>query len=221
MPQTMENAPTTRITNALERVREVLAPVLAAHGVSLVDLEWLTERVGLTLRITIEREGTTDAGGGVTLDDCADVSRDVSSVLDVEDIIPQRYHLEVSSPGLDRRLRTPAEFARFTGRTAKVKLARPAPDGQRVLRGLLDAASEERIAVVVDGKRVEAPLKDVVEARLVFELTPHPKNTPQPKSKNTPQPKKKKGERRAESGTETPALPDVSDVPGKSRSERS
>jgi ribosome maturation factor RimP len=218
MQQTMENAPTTRTTSALERVREAIAPVLAAHGVSLVDLEWLTERVGLTLRITIEREGTSDAGGGVTLEDCVDVSRDASSVLDVEDVIQQHYHLEVSSPGLDRRLRTPAEFARFIGRTVKVKLARPAPDGQRVLRGPLEAASEGRIAVVVDGKRVEAPLEEVVEARLVFELTPHPK----PSGTGTPQSKKKKkGERRAESGTEAPGFPGVPNVAGKSRPERS
>ena len=62
---------------------------------------------------------STDGGGGVTLDDCAEVSRDASAVLDVEDIIPHHYNLEVSSPGLDRPLRTPAEFARFAGKTAR------------------------------------------------------------------------------------------------------
>jgi ribosome maturation factor RimP len=192
MQETMDQS-STRSTIDLERVRDAIAPVLVAHGVALVDLEWLTERVGWTLRITIEREGTQDASGGVTLDDCADVSRDASSVLDVEDIIPQRYNLEVSSPGLDRRLRTPADFARFVGRTVKVKLARSAPDGQRLLRGELAEAAEGGIAVVVDGKRIEARIADVVEARLVFELAPQPK---------------KKGRRRP-------------DAPGKSRSERS
>jgi ribosome maturation factor RimP len=159
----------------LGRVRDALAPVLAPHGVVLVDLEWVTERVGLTLRVTIEREGTSDAGGGVTLEDCVDVSRDASSVLDAEDFIPHRYHLEVSSPGLDRRLHTPAEFARFIGRTAKVKLSRPAPDGQRVLRGELQTAPDGFVSVLVDGKQIEVPLADVEEARLVFELTPQPK----------------------------------------------
>ncbi|KYF90308.1 ribosome maturation factor RimP [Sorangium cellulosum] len=167
--------PTTRAAFDLGRVRDAVAPVLASHGVTLVDVEWTTERAGWTLRITIEREGSADAGGGVTLEDCADVSRDVSSVLDVEDLIPNHYNLEVSSPGLDRRLRTPAEFVRFLGKTAKVKLSRPAPDGQRLLRGELLQAPEGQIAVLVDGKRIEVPFSDVVEARLVFELTTQPK----------------------------------------------
>lgn len=176
MQQPMESS--TRAAIDLGRVRDALAPVLASHGVVLVDLEWLTERAGWTLRLTIEREGATDVGGGVTLDDCADVSRDVSSVLDVEDLIAHHYNLEVSSPGLDRRLRTAAEFVRFVGRLAKVKLSRPAPDGQRLLRGELAEAPEGHVAVVCDGKRIEVPMADVVEARLVFELTPQPKNTP-------------------------------------------
>ena len=170
-----------RATIDLRRVRDVLAPVLAARGVVCVDLEWLTEPMGWTLRLTIEREGTFDVGGGVTLEDCAGVSRDASSVLDVEgaeDIIPCRYNLEVSSPGLDRRLRTPAELARFAGRTVKVKLSRSAPDGQRVLRGELLSTPEDRVAVMVDGKRIEVAFGDVVEARLVFELTPQPKKAP-------------------------------------------
>jgi ribosome maturation factor RimP len=173
MQQSMESL--TRSVINLGRIRDVIAPVLRAHGVVLVDLEWLTERAGWTLRLTIEREGTADAGGGVTLEDCAEVSRDVSSVLDVEDVISHRYNLEVSSPGLDRRLRTPAEFARFAGRVAKVKLSRPAPDGQRLLRGELQAAPEGWVSVVVDGRRVEVPFEDVAEARLVFELSPQPK----------------------------------------------
>jgi ribosome maturation factor RimP len=171
----MDPTPTTTSPIDLERIRSVIAPVLMAHGVLLADLEWLTERGGWTLRVTIEREGNEDAGGGVTLEDCADVSRDASAALDVADVISTHYNLEVSSPGLDRRLKTPAEFKRFLGRTAKVKLRRPAPDGQRVLRGELLEAPEGRVAVNVDGKRIEAPIEDITEARLVFELTPQPK----------------------------------------------
>jgi ribosome maturation factor RimP len=117
----------------------------------------------------------------VTLEDCAEVSRGASAVLDVEDLIPQHYHLEVSSPGIDRPLRSAAEIARFAGRTAKVKLSRPAPDGQRVLRGLLDAAPEGKVAVIVDGKRIEVPYPDVAEANLVFELVAQPKKAPSKK----------------------------------------
>lgn len=159
----------------LERVRAVLSPILSAQGVALVDLEWLTERSGWVLRVTIEREGSTEQSGGVTLEDCTAVSRETSAALDTADFIPHHYNLEVSSPGLDRPLRSPAEFTRFVGHLARVKLARPAPDGQKLLRGLLVEASSESVAVMVDGKRIEAPYADVAEANLVFELAPQPK----------------------------------------------
>jgi ribosome maturation factor RimP len=176
----------------LTRIRAAVAPVLSAHGVVLVDLDWLTDRSGWVLRLTIEREGSTEQSGGVTLDDCTEVSRDASSVLDVEDLIPHRYSLEVSSPGLDRPLKSEAEFARFAGKTAKVKLAHPAPDGQRVLRGTLDRADAGKVAVIVDDNRIEVPFADVAEAQLVFELHPQPKKLgrdkggPKPKGKRPP-----------------------------------
>src|SRR5262249_40372968 len=110
----------------LGRVRAAIAPVLSAHFLDLVDLEWLTERGGWTLRVTIERPDAKDARGGVTLEDCAEVSRDVSQVLDVEDLIAPHYNLEVSSPGLDRPLKSRADFTRFSGELAKVKLRKPA-----------------------------------------------------------------------------------------------
>jgi ribosome maturation factor RimP len=173
---TQPAAPDIKAGLDLARVRAAIAPVLSAHGVVLVDLEWETDRAGWVLRLTIEREGADYAAGfGVTLDDCAEVSRDTSSLLDVQDLVPHHYHLEVSSPGLDRPLRGPADFARFAGQTAKVKLSRPAPDGQRLLRGTLAEAPEGQVAVVVDGKRIEVPFADVAEANLVFELSPQPK----------------------------------------------
>lgn len=166
----------------LGRVRAALGPVLSAHDVALVDLEWTTDRAGWTLRVTIERPGSLEDSGGVTVEDCTEVSRDASAVLDVEDLIPQRYHLEVSSPGLDRPLRAWADFERFAGRVVRVKLSRPAPDGQRVLRGPLESCAgeqgEPRVAVVVDGKRIEVPFADVAEANLVFELAAQPKKGP-------------------------------------------
>ncbi len=163
----------------LGRVRAALEPVLSAHEVELVDLAWETDRAGWVLRLTIERlrpaSGLPDEAFGVTLEDCVEVSRDSSQVLDVGDLIAQSYHLEVSSPGLDRPLKRETDFSRFSGRLAKVKLARPAPDGQRVLRGTLESAASGRVAIVADGKRVEFPFADVAEANLVFELTPQPK----------------------------------------------
>ncbi len=163
-----------------DRIRAVVAPVLSAHRVQLVDIEWTTEHGAWTLRFTIESDEaaasmSSDPAGGVSLEDCANVSRDVSTVLDEADIVAPAYSLEVSSPGLERKLHSPADFVRFRGTAARVKLARPAPDGQRLLRGELVEAPENKVAVVVDGKRIEVLLDDVVEARLVYELAPQPK----------------------------------------------
>ncbi len=169
---------TTKAGVDLARVRQAVLPVLAPHGVDLYDLEWLSDQGGWTLRVTIERPGAVDDSGGVSLEDCVEVSREVSAALDATEIIEPHYTLEVSSPGLARALRTEADFARFRGRTARVKLAHPAPDGQRLLRGLIDEAPAGRVAVVVDGKRIDAPFADVVEANLVFELSPQPKKQP-------------------------------------------
>lgn len=170
-----EIAHTTKAGVDIDRVRAALAPVLAAHGLALVDLEWGTDRGQWTLRLFIEREGNTSVSGGVTLDDCSEVSRDASAVLDVEDLIPHHYNLEVSSPGLDRKLRTEAEFRRFQGKLAKVKLKTAASDGQKLLRGHIESAPPGRVAVLVDGKRIEVAYDNVVDAHLVFELETHAK----------------------------------------------
>jgi ribosome maturation factor RimP len=176
------NEQATKSIVDFDRIRSAVSPVLAAHRVTLVDLEWVTEHSAWTLRFTIESNEaaasmSSDPAGGVSLEDCADVSRDISTALDEVDVVTHAYSLEVSSPGLDRKIRSSGDFRRFRGKSARVKLARPAPDGQRLLRGELLEAPENNIAVLVDGKRIEAPLDDVVEARLVYELEPKPKKT--------------------------------------------
>ncbi|MFO0615832.1 MAG: ribosome maturation factor RimP [Polyangiaceae bacterium] len=182
---------------ALERVRAALAPLAVAHGVSLVDVEWTTERGGRTLRVTIER--VSDAplepgevrGFGVSVDDCAEFSRDASQALDLLDGLDGAYLLEVSSPGLDRPLRTIADFRRFTGELAKVKLKHPAPDGQRVLRGALVSVADagDAFSIEVDGKLFDVALTDVEAANLAFELTPQRKKVASPKKGTHPHPK--------------------------------
>lgn len=183
-------APAATGTRSLERVRGALAPLAVAHGVSLVDVEWTTERGGRTLRVTIERvseaaptEPGEPRGFGVSVDDCAEFSRDASQALDLVDGLDGAYLLEVSSPGLDRPLRTLADFRRFTGELAKVKLKRPAPDGQRVLRGNIVSVADvgEAFSIEVDGKLFEVALTDVDAANLAFELHPHPKKASNPK----------------------------------------
>jgi ribosome maturation factor RimP len=165
-------------------VRELAGPLCLAHGVVLVDVAWATERGARILRVTIERlthDGkgrTPEEGWGVALDHCADLSRDLSEALDRDDVVPGAYNLEVSSPGLERELTSPADLQRFVGRLAKVKLSRPAPDGQRALRGALVSVapsssepSEALLTMRVDNKNVTVPVSDVAHANLVFELS--------------------------------------------------
>lgn len=193
----------------LGTVRALLAPVAEAHGVALVDVEWTTGPQGRILRVTIERASGEGAGprAGVTVEDCVRVSRDASSVLDVSDAISCRYHLEVSSPGADRPLRSLADFQRQLGRTVKVKLASPASDGQRVLRGVVLAVGESQVRMDVDGNVHEFGLGDVAEARAVLEFGHTPDKRVGPGRKSSPhrgKPPKAESRPAARSGASDP-----------------
>lgn len=166
-------------------VEAVVQPILRAHGVELVEVTFKTEQGSWVLRVTVERPDAMEPGFGLTLDLLAEISRDLSSALDVAELIAQRYNLEVSSPGLDRPLRTLADYRRFAGKLAKVYLSQPAPDGQRVLRGVLVGADDERVTVEVDGRPVAVPFADVSRGHLVFEMGG--------RSKSRPKGSKKKG----------------------------
>ena len=142
-----------------ETLLKLLEPALEALGYELVELEFPPH----LLRIYIDREG------GVTVDDCEIVSRQVSAVLDVEDPIPGAYTLEVSSPGLDRPLRKQADFIRFAGERAKVELALP-KDGRRRFTGTLKGCEAGEVLIEVDGEDHRLPLADIDKARLVPEF---------------------------------------------------
>jgi len=129
-------------------------------GCELVDVELTGNGPRMTLRVYIDKPG------GVTVDDCADVSRQLSAILDVEDPLPGSYMLEVSSPGLDRPLVTADDFRRFIGETVKVQMHQPIA-GRKRFKGRLLAASEERLTVEVDGEEFDLVLADVERARLV------------------------------------------------------
>lgn len=99
----------------LAKIEALVLPILTDFGMELVDLEFKREGHSWFLRLFIDKPG------GVTLDDCADVSRDVSALLEVDDPIASAYRLEVSSPGIDRPLKKPADFTRFAGQLVKLK----------------------------------------------------------------------------------------------------
>ncbi|MBI5529121.1 MAG: ribosome maturation factor RimP [Deltaproteobacteria bacterium] len=146
----------------LRRVREAILPVLAQRNIQLVDAELVREPRGLTLRVFIDREG------GITVEDCADFSGEVGDVLDVKGIIDTRYHLEVSSPGLDRRVRDPIDFERFAGRDVRVRTEEPV-EGRRNFAGTLRGTDGGCVLVEEEGKTFRIPLENIEKASLKYE----------------------------------------------------
>jgi ribosome maturation factor RimP len=159
-----------------DRLYAVIEPVVRAHGAELVDLELKNEN-GWVLRVYVEKLGASaermsTKQAAVDLELCSQIARDLSPALDVADPIPNRYHLEVGSPGIERPLKREGDFVRFAGEKAKLKLSKGV-GGQKVLVGTLGEVSKDKVLTLVDGGRTyEIPLDDVVAARLVFEFGP-------------------------------------------------
>lgn len=163
-----------------------IGPVLSSHGVDSAEVSYQMEPSGWVLRVIVE---TVDNGAGaapvgptpgadpIDLGLLAEISRDLSSALDVADLIPHRYHLEVSSPGLERPLRTSRDYQRAVGQLAKLRLVEPASDGQRVLRGRILEAGDASVSMEVDGKTIITPFTNVERAHLIFELPAQPKRS--------------------------------------------
>jgi ribosome maturation factor RimP len=153
------------------QVRAIASRVAASYGIEIFDVQFRREAGGMILRIQIDRPGpAATAGESVSVEDCANVSRDVSAILDVEEIVPSAFILEVSSPGLDRPLRSTDDYRRFTGRLAKLVTREPI-DGQTFLRGTL--AGVEEGYVIVDGedhKRHRVPVAAIRRANLEVEF---------------------------------------------------
>jgi ribosome maturation factor RimP len=142
-----------------ERLIALIEPVLARSGFELVELEYSAGRSQAVVRIFI------DTAAGITVEDCERVSREVAALLDVEDPIPTAYTLEVSSPGFDRVLRTPAHFERFAGSRVFVELKVPR-DGRKRYTGLLKAVGAEGIELEVDRQAVGIRFDEIGKARL-------------------------------------------------------
>ena len=157
--------------DVVEQVRTVAARVAASYGLDIFDVQFRREAVGMVLRIQIDRPGpAATAEDSVSVDDCAAVSRDLSAVLDVEDIVPTAYTLEVSSPGLDRPLRTIDDFRRFAGRRAKVVM-REAVDGQTFFKGRLGGVEDGRVVIdAEDRRRHLVPIGIITRANLEIEF---------------------------------------------------
>ena len=166
--------------DVVEQVREIATRVAGSYGLDIFDVQYRREGPGLVLRVRIDRPWNGRPGAtaeeSVSVDDCARVSRDLSAVLDVEDVIPTAYTLEVSSPGLDRPLRRAADYARFAGRRAKLVM-REAVDGQMFFKGRLGGLEQDNeggreVVIIVsdDGRSHRVPIGMITRANLEVEF---------------------------------------------------
>ena len=153
----------TNISVIRDRVFSLIEPVLEDSGFELVEVEYLSMHGRWVLRLFIDKEG------GVTIDDCAGVSRDLGDIIDVKEIIDHEYVLEVSSPGLNRPLRKEKDFIRIIGSRIKLKMTRDI-NGQKNFAGKLKNFSNRIIFLEIDGKLVELPLDDVEKSNLIYDF---------------------------------------------------
>lgn len=157
-----------RETGVAARVAAIIEPALRGLGFDLVRVK-VSGANGCTVQIMAERPD-----GTMSVDDCELASKTISPLLDVEDPIDREYHLEMSSPGIDRPLVRPRDFARWNGHEAKIEMATPVPGGRKRFRGWLGAVEGGTLAVrMLDAKadedaEVSLPLEDIGEAHLVM-----------------------------------------------------
>ena len=147
------------------RLREIAKGAAEAKGLEFVHSEIAGTKRNAVVRVFVDKPG------GVTLDDCSEVSRDIEGVLDLEDIIPSSYVLEVSSPGLERELYSIDDFVKFTGEKARMKTREPI-DGRKAFKGVITGVDGD--SIVFEDRAVGSvtvPYSNVAKANLVFDLS--------------------------------------------------
>lgn len=147
----------------IRKLTEFIAPVLDGMGFELIDVEYVSEHGRWVLRIYADKEG------GITLDDCVHVSREVGVLIDVKDIIKNDYVLEVSSPGLNRPLKKEKDFLWAVGKKIKVRTT-AAVNGRRRFTGYLQKFEENVLYVEIDNDIFMLPFKDIEKANVVYEF---------------------------------------------------
>ena len=147
-----------------QKLEELVQPLAVSQGLDLVDLELHRPRRGKTIvRLFLDREG------GITLAEIASISRMVGALLDVYDLLPESYHLEVSSPGLTRKLKNPEDYQRYIGRLVRLT-TRSARDGKQVFRGILQGLEDDEVFLKEGETVYRLPLPEIAKARLDIDM---------------------------------------------------
>jgi ribosome maturation factor RimP len=145
------------------KLTQIIEPIVDEMKFELVDVEYLSEHGRWVLRIYLDKEG------GITLDECARVSREVGDLIDVKDIVEHKYVLEVSSPGLNRPLKREKDFQRAVGKKIKIKMVIPV-EGCRHFTGYLRKFQEGTLYLEVENNVVPLSLRDVKRSKVVYEF---------------------------------------------------
>ena len=146
----------------VDKVRAIAERVAAGYGLEVFDVQFRREEPGMVLRVRLDRPGpAAKEEESVSVGDCAKVSRDLSAIFDVDEIVPTAYTLEVSSPGLDRPLRGLDDYRRFTGRLAKIVM-REKVDGQGFFRGTIAGVDGQDVLIDGDDRRTHHVPLDVI-----------------------------------------------------------
>lgn len=146
-----------------ESIEELVTPITEENRLELVDVEYKKEGKNWFLRIFIDKEG------GVTVDDCTRVSREIEDLIDVEEVVPTSYVLEVSSPGLERPLKKEKDFLRFKGKRAHVTTYTPIHE-QKNFKGTIRDFQEDILFLDIDSQSVEIPRNQIAKAKLEIEF---------------------------------------------------
>lgn len=146
-----------------QRIEEIIAPTVESMGFEVVRIRMTGGDHAPIVQIMLDRQ----QGGGISIDECAKVSRQISVVLDVEEVLSGRYNLEVSSPGIDRPLVRLGDYVRYVGHEAKLEMAMPLNDRKR-FRGIIEAVEGELVRMKCDGELFDLPFTDISTAKLML-----------------------------------------------------
>ncbi len=138
----------------IDNVKGLTANLLRDKAIELVDLMYRRERPGMVLRFLVDKEG------GITLNECAELNERIGALLDAEDVIPDKYTLEISSPGLDRPLRTKRDFERVMGREVRVHMYAPVND-KKDYEGVVSGVDDEKVTI----GEISVPLNKISKAK--------------------------------------------------------